>query len=142
VPTIFEPGHRPTRPASQASHWWHGVTGSAVTRSPIFKSCGAPGLFAHALDLAGLRGRVIVAGVLFEEERFSALTPLAKEVTVRYAQMYTERDFENVINLIARNEINVKPMHTETVSLSQLPAAFDGLRSAPQQCKVIIDPAL
>ena len=108
----------------------------------IYECVGAPGLFAEALDLAGLRGRVIVAGVLFEEERFSALTPLAKEVTVRYAQMYTERDFENVIDLIARNEINVKPMHTETVSLSQLPSAFDNLRSAPQHCKVIIDPAL
>lgn len=85
---------------------------------------------------------MIVAGVLFEEERFSALTPLAKEVTVRYAQMYTERDFEDVINLISRGDINVKPMHTETVSLSQLPGAFESLRSAPQQCKVILDPAL
>lgn len=119
---------------------FHAIAGSRP--QVIYECVGAPGLFAQALDLAGLRGRVIVAGVLFEEERFSALTPLAKEVTVRYAQMYTERDFENVIDLIARNEINVKPMHTETVSLSQLPSAFDGLRSAPQQCKVIIDPAL
>lgn len=119
---------------------FHAIAG--VRPHVIFECVGAPGLFAQALELAGLRGRVVVAGVLFEEERFSALTPLAKEVTVRYAQMYTERDFENVINLIARNEIDVKPMHTETVSLSQLPAAFDSLRAAPQQCKVIIDPAL
>jgi len=108
----------------------------------IYECVGAPGLFAQAIDLAGTRARVIVAGVLFEEERFSALPALAKELTIRYAQMYTERDFEAVIDNIARGEINVKPMHTETVSLSQLPAAFEGLRSAPQQCKVILDPAL
>jgi (R,R)-butanediol dehydrogenase/meso-butanediol dehydrogenase/diacetyl reductase len=119
---------------------FHAIAGSRP--HVVYECVGAPGLFSHALDLVGLRGRVIVAGVLFEEERFSALTPLAKEVTVRYAQMYTERDFENVIDLIARNQINAKPMHTKTVSLEHLPAAFDSLRSAPQQCKVIIDPAL
>jgi len=108
----------------------------------IYECVGAPGLFAQAIDLAGLRARVVVAGVLFEEERFSALPALAKEVSVIYAQMYTERDFEDVINMIARNEIDVKPMHTATVSLNQLPDAFESLRGAPQHCKVILDPAL
>jgi (R,R)-butanediol dehydrogenase / meso-butanediol dehydrogenase / diacetyl reductase len=108
----------------------------------VYECVGAPGLFAQAIDLAGLRGRVVVAGVLFEEERFSALPALAKEISVAYVQMYTARDFEAVIDVIARGEIDVKPMHTSTVSLDQLPAAFEALRSAPQQCKVIVDPAL
>ena len=106
----------------------------------VFECVGAPGLLHQAVELVGLRGRVIVAGVLFEEDRLPPLTAFIKEVTIAYSQAYTERDFAAVIDALARREIDAAPMHTRTVTFDQLPTAFDALRGNPRECKVLIDP--
>ncbi|MEO0030254.1 MAG: hypothetical protein RIS94_12 [Pseudomonadota bacterium] len=106
----------------------------------VFECVGLPGLLHQAVELAGLRGRVVVAGVLFEEDRLPPLVAFAKEVTIAYSQAYTERDFAAVIDALARREIDAAPMHTRTVGLDDLPAAFEALRGNPHECKVLIDP--
>jgi (R,R)-butanediol dehydrogenase/meso-butanediol dehydrogenase/diacetyl reductase len=106
----------------------------------VFECVGAPGLLHQAVELVGLRGRVIVAGVLFEEDRLPPLTAFIKEVTIAYSQAYTERDFAAVIDALARREIDAAPMHTRTVTFDALPATFESLRGNPRECKVLIDP--
>lgn len=106
----------------------------------VFECVGAPGLLHQAVELVGLRGRVIVAGVLFEEDRLPPLTAFIKEVTIAYSQAYTERDFAAVIDAIARREIDSAPMHTRTVTFDELPATFESLRGNPLECKVLLDP--
>lgn len=106
----------------------------------VFECVGVPGMLHQAVMLAGLRGRVVVAGVVFEEDRLPPIVALGKEVSVIYSQAYTERDFEAVIDALATAKIDARPMHTSTVSLDELPAAFEGLRNNPAQCKVLIAP--
>ncbi|OCC25518.1 hypothetical protein MB02_02470 [Croceicoccus estronivorus] len=108
----------------------------------VFECVGIPGMVQQAADLAGVRGRVVVAGVLFEEDRLSHITGLGKEVSIIYSQAYTEPDFAAVIDALATNAIDATPMHTATVSLDQLPDMFESLRNNPAQCKVLIDPSL
>lgn len=113
-------------------------------RSPqvVFECVGNPGLLQQAIALAGIRGRVVVAGVCFGDDTISPLTALGKEASIQFTQCYTEHNFAQVIDLIARGEAQVKPLHTQTVGFGDLPAAFEALRSAPGQCKVLIDPTL
>ncbi|MBU6393001.1 MAG: alcohol dehydrogenase catalytic domain-containing protein [Sphingomonadales bacterium] len=106
----------------------------------VFECVGIPGMLHHAVELVGLRGRVVVAGVLFEEDRLPPLIAFAKEVTITYSQAYTERDFAAVIDALARHEIDAAPLHTRTVGFADLPTAFEALRSNPRECKVLIDP--
>lgn len=106
----------------------------------VFECVGLPNMLHQAVVLAGLRGRVMVAGVLFEEDHLPPIVAFGKEVSIVYSQAYTERDFAAVIGALARHEIDAAPMHTRTVSMDELPAAFEALRGNPRECKVLIDP--
>jgi (R,R)-butanediol dehydrogenase/meso-butanediol dehydrogenase/diacetyl reductase len=106
----------------------------------VIECVGAPGLLHQAVNLVGLRGRVVVAGVLFEEDHLPPLVAFIKEVTIIYSQAYTERDFTAVIDALAQRKIDAAPMHTRTVGFLELPTMFDALRGNPQECKVLIDP--
>ena len=107
----------------------------------VFECVGVPGMLHDAVGLAAIRGRVVVAGVVFAEDRFMPLPAMTKEVSIVFSSGYEERDFEAVIKALAQREIDATPIHTSTVSLDELPAAFEALRSDPAQCKVLIDPA-
>ncbi len=106
----------------------------------VFECVGVPGILRQAVDLVGLRGIVVVAGVVMQEDTFAPVAALAKEVTIRFGQCYTERDFEAVIDAIAGGKVNPRPIHTSTVTLDELPTAFEGLRQPSSQCKVLIRP--
>jgi len=106
----------------------------------VFECVGVPGMLHQAIDLVDVRGQVIVAGVVLQEDTFLPLAALGKEVTIRYSQAYTEADFEAVIGALARREIEAKPIHTATVGLDELPDAFTALTKQPSQCKILIRP--
>ena len=108
--------------------------------SVVFECVGLPGMTRQAVDLAAVRGRVVVAGVVFQEDSFAPLVAMSKEITIRFSQAYTEGDFSAVIDAIARGAVEPRPLHTSTVSLDELPAAFEALRKPTDQCKVLIKP--
>jgi (R,R)-butanediol dehydrogenase / meso-butanediol dehydrogenase / diacetyl reductase len=117
----------------------------ALTGRPpqvVIECVGNPGLLQKALEFAGIRGRVVVAGVCFSEDRILPIVPLMKEVSVQFSQCYTERDFEAVITAVARGEARPAPMHSQTIALSEVPQRFEALRTNPGDCKVLIDPGL
>ncbi|MDT0577129.1 alcohol dehydrogenase catalytic domain-containing protein [Croceicoccus sp. F390] len=118
--------------------------GTLAGRSPqiVFECVGVPGLLQEAIRLAGVRGRVVVAGVCLSEDRIMPLVGLSKEVSLQFTQCYTEDDFAKVIDLVARGEAQVTPLHTSTIGFAQLPTMFEALRTPSGQCKVLIDPSL
>lgn len=130
---VIDPGAGPVEPAFAA----------LAGRAPpvVFECVGAPGLIQQCIDLAGIRGRVVVAGACFQDDTIKPITALGKEVALRFSQCYTERDFEAVIDAIAAERARPQPLHTRTVDFSGLPAAFDALRTPSADCKVLIDPA-
>jgi len=107
----------------------------------VFECVGIPGMLDQAIQLVGVRGQVVVAGVILKQDAFLPIVALGKEVAIRYSQAYTESDFEAVIGAIARGEVTPGPIHTSTVSLDELPSAFEALRSQPRECKVLIRPS-
>lgn len=106
----------------------------------VIECVGNPGLMQKALEAAGIRGRVVIAGVCFSEDRILPVVGLMKEINVQFSQCYTERDFEAVIDAIARGEAKPAPMHSQTIGLGELPRCFEALRTNPGDCKVLIDP--
>lgn len=106
----------------------------------VFECVGLPGLLEQAVHLAGVRGVVVVAGILLEQDRLNPIMALSKEVTIRYSQAYTEADFAAVIDAISRGRINPTPMHSATVTLDELPDMFEALRTSPRHSKVLIAP--
>lgn len=118
---------------------WQRLTGSHRPQF-VFECAGVPGMLQQAVDMVGLRGRVVVAGVVMGEDKILPVTALGKEVSIHFSQCYGERDFEIVIDAMAKNIINPRPIHTSTVTLDELPAMFETLRKPSNQCKVLIQP--
>lgn len=106
----------------------------------VMECVGVAGLLQQAIELAGVRGRVLVVGVCFGEDRIMPLPHLMKEVHLQFSSCYTEEDFNAVIDALAHQRVQARPMHTSTVSLAELPQAFAALRERPAGCKVLIDP--
>lgn len=106
----------------------------------VFECVGLPGMLRQAVQLGGVRSRIIVAGVVFEEDHLFPLDAIGRESAIIYSSGYTEGDFAAVIDALARREIDVAPLHTSTVNLDELPAMFESLRSNPAECKVLIAP--
>ncbi len=106
----------------------------------VFECVGVAGLLQQAIELAGVRGRVLVAGVCFAEDKILPLTALMKEVSVQFSQCYAEHNFAAVLEALAHGRIQAEPMHTGTVGFEALPETFEALRTQPSGCKVLIDP--
>ena len=129
----IDPGAGPVAPAFAA----------LAGRAPpvVFECVGVPGLIQQCIDVAGIRGRVVVAGACFQDDSIKPVAALGKEVSLRFSQCYTERDFEAVIAAIAAGRADPEPLHTRTIGFDALPAAFDALRKPSADCKILIDPA-
>jgi (R,R)-butanediol dehydrogenase / meso-butanediol dehydrogenase / diacetyl reductase len=106
----------------------------------VIECTGVPAVVGQAIELCGLRGQVIIAGTIRPKQDIPGLAMFMREVTLRYSNAYTTQDFADVIDLIARREIDVLPMKTALIGLDQVPEVFDSLHTDPRQCKVLIEP--
>lgn len=106
----------------------------------VFECAGMPGAIAQAIDCVRPRGKVVSLGFCTVPDSFVPATALAKEVDLRFAIVYNTADFETCLEALGSGAVGPRAMITDVVSLSQFPAAFEALRTAPGQCKVMLDP--
>jgi (R,R)-butanediol dehydrogenase/meso-butanediol dehydrogenase/diacetyl reductase len=62
-----------------------------------------------------------------------------KELTLQFVLGYRPADFDYVIDMIAKDRVDVEHMITDVVDLNGLPAAFEALRKPTHQCKVMLE---
>ena len=111
-------------------------------RSPqvVFECVGVPGMIGHAVDCVGHGSTVVVAGVCMGPDSFLPLAALQKEIAMKFVMFYRDRDFRYTIDMLAAERIAPTPMITNRVTLDELPAAFQALRTPSTECKVIWSP--
>jgi 2-desacetyl-2-hydroxyethyl bacteriochlorophyllide A dehydrogenase len=104
----------------------------------IFECVGNPGMLNEAMMAAPRRSRIVVAGVCQGMDSIMPLVGIMKELNVQFVLGYTPADFDFVIEMIARDRIDVAPMVTDRIALDALPDAFEALRTPSTQCKVMV----
>jgi (R,R)-butanediol dehydrogenase/meso-butanediol dehydrogenase/diacetyl reductase len=102
---------------------------------------GVKGLIDQAVTLAAPRGRIVVAGVMMGEDEFMPLKAIGKELTLKFTQCYSPKDYEVVLDLLDQKRIDPSPMVTEIVDFNSLPERFEALRRPTTQCKILISPS-
>ena len=107
----------------------------------VIECAGSVGRIQDAIEAVDRRGLVVIPGACLGEDRFIPTMALMKQVRLQFSMTYTDREFGSVIDLIARGELDPTPLHTDTVSLRELPDTFAALSRNPHQVKVLIDPA-
>jgi (R,R)-butanediol dehydrogenase/meso-butanediol dehydrogenase/diacetyl reductase len=104
----------------------------------IFECVGAPGLLNTVMMEAPRGAKIVVAGVCQQMDSILPLIGIVKELTLQFVLGYRPPDFDYVIEMIAKDRIDVSGMVTDRVTLDELPAAFEALRNPTTQCKVML----
>jgi 2-desacetyl-2-hydroxyethyl bacteriochlorophyllide A dehydrogenase len=108
----------------------------------VFECVGVPGMIEAAVDQARLFGQVVIVGACMEQDRLHPMKAMAKEIDMRFALGHTRDDFDFVVQCLARGLIDPAPMITGVVGFDGFAAAFEGLRSAKDACKLLLQPAM
>lgn len=99
---------------------------------------GVPALFEQAVTLAAPGGRVVIIGFNPAASQIPELPITRKELDIRGSRMNAGK-FPEVIQWIAKGEVETKPLVTHEFKLEELQQAFDVLDNEPDKvCKVII----
>jgi 2-desacetyl-2-hydroxyethyl bacteriochlorophyllide A dehydrogenase len=104
----------------------------------VFECVGVEGTLRQAIDLAARRGRVVVVGVCMTEDRIRPMTGINKHLTLQFVLGYTPEEYQEALESIGDGRIDPSPLVTRTVTLDELPGAFQAL-SDPTECKVVLD---
>ncbi|WP_349693443.1 alcohol dehydrogenase catalytic domain-containing protein [Actinopolymorpha sp. B11F2] len=95
----------------------------------------------EALALCRPRGTIVVLP-MFERPLAVNLNPaVLREVVIRGSTIYLPSDFRAAVDLIARRELDVRPLLEDVVPLDRTQAAFELLESDASVGKMVIDPA-
>jgi (R,R)-butanediol dehydrogenase/meso-butanediol dehydrogenase/diacetyl reductase len=113
------------------------IAGSAP--NVIFECVGAPGLINEVMMMAPRNCKIVIAGVCQQMDMIMPLMGIVKELTLQFVLGYRPADFDYVIDMIAKDRVDVEHMITDVVNLDALPAAFEALRKPAHQCKVMLE---
>jgi (R,R)-butanediol dehydrogenase/meso-butanediol dehydrogenase/diacetyl reductase len=83
---------------------------------------------------------VVILGLCTAVDSLVPFAVVSKEVRLQPAAFYSMREFELSADALAANSEVPRAMVTDTVSLDDMPAAFEALRQRNHQCKVMVRP--
>jgi threonine dehydrogenase-like Zn-dependent dehydrogenase len=117
----------------------YGAPATANAPDVVFECVGVQGTLQQAMELVTVRGRVIVVGVCMVPDQITPLLGINKQLTLQFVLGYTAQEFAETLNAFADGEVDTTPLVTRTVTLDELPAAFQALAD-PRDCKILVVP--
>jgi 2-desacetyl-2-hydroxyethyl bacteriochlorophyllide A dehydrogenase len=102
---------------------------------------GKPGLLDQCVTAARPCGRIVVAGVCGEQERFWSIAALMKQVTIVFAVYYSPAEFRTVIDAFEGGTIDPAPLVGRVTPMGRLDEEFAVLASGSVSGKILVDPA-
>ncbi len=105
-----------------------------------FEAVGFAETFRQAVSLLRTGGALVAVGNLAQQTEFNLQELVSRELT--FSGSYASAgEFRPCIDLIAQGRINVQPLISEVLPLSQGPAAFDRLLAAQENLlKIVLEP--
>lgn len=104
----------------------------------VIECAGRPGLLADAIALVAPYGRVVLAGLHFEEERFMRFPPLLKEISIEFPNFTRLEGFRHTLALLGQGRLDPSAMVTHQVGFAELPRMVEALRTPNDFGKVLI----
>ena len=74
-----------------------------------------------------------------KEDRIYPMVGINKQLTLKFVLGYTPVEYAEALAALGDRSVDTSPMVTRTVSLEELPAAFEALAD-PHDCKVVLVP--
>jgi (R,R)-butanediol dehydrogenase/meso-butanediol dehydrogenase/diacetyl reductase len=106
----------------------------------VFECVGVPGLIAQAVQQLRGRGTIVLLGLCNQPDTFNSFAMLSKEIRLITSAFFTRGEYETALDALDRGAAEPRALVTETISLADTPAMFEGLKHRTHQCKVLIAP--
>jgi len=107
----------------------------------VLECSGSDAAITAGVGLLRTGGQLTMIGVSSSPITIDPNLWLVREVTVRTALAHTMWEFDTVFRLLAEDRLQLGPLHDTTVSLAELPAAFESLAAGSAgPIKVLVDP--
>ncbi|WP_126173861.1 alcohol dehydrogenase catalytic domain-containing protein [Altericroceibacterium xinjiangense] len=106
----------------------------------VFECVGAPGLIAQGVEQVRPRGTILLLGLCTKPDTFNSFAMLSKEVRLVTSAFFTRQEYEQALAALDRGAMEPRQLVTDTISLSETPDIFEGLKQRTSQCKVLIAP--
>ena len=103
----------------------------------VFECVGVPGTLQQAIELVERQGRIVVVGVCMQEDRIRPSLALTKHLPLQFVLGYSADEFAETLDAITAGAVDPAPMITGTVTLDELPRAFEELGD-PRDCMVTL----
>jgi (R,R)-butanediol dehydrogenase/meso-butanediol dehydrogenase/diacetyl reductase len=108
----------------------------------VFECAGIPTTIDTSVGLCRRGGVVSLVGVPNAPSTIHGAGWLVKEIRLTTSLGYLRHEFDLLQGLVSDGRIELPSLHTSTVGLSGLAAAFDTLSTDPSEVKILMDPNL
>ena len=105
-----------------------------------FECVGVAATIEQTVNLTRRGGMAALVGVANPAARINPAGWLIKEIRLSASLAYLHEEFEIAKGLVADRRVRCSPLHTSTVGLTELDAAFACLASQLSEVKVLVDP--
>jgi (R,R)-butanediol dehydrogenase/meso-butanediol dehydrogenase/diacetyl reductase len=106
----------------------------------VFECAGIPATIETAVGLARRGGAVSLVGVPAAASEINGAAWLVREVRLVTSLGYTREEFEISQALVKDGRLQLRPLHSDTVSLTELPEAFARLSTTSDDVKILVKP--
>lgn len=106
----------------------------------VFECAGIPATIDQSASLVRRGGVVSLVGLSAVPAEISPGTWLAREVRLVASLGYLHEEFDMAMQLVEDGRLQLEPMHSGTVGLSELDGAFRQLLAGGGDVKILVDP--
>lgn len=106
----------------------------------VFECVGRPGVLAQCIEHVRIKGTVVVLGLCTAPDTFIPFRAVSKEVRIQMSAFFDFQEFSRVIDTLESGDTAPHALITGTVTLADMPPAFEALRRRTTECKVLVDP--
>jgi (R,R)-butanediol dehydrogenase / meso-butanediol dehydrogenase / diacetyl reductase len=108
----------------------------------VIECVGRPGRFDMATAAVRRGGRVVLGGMLLEDEAYGPWAPFHKSLRVDFVIQYARRHFTQTVKMLDQGRIDPRPMITAEIAIDGLPEMMAALVKPNDHCKVLVSPHL
>lgn len=106
----------------------------------VFECVGLPGLITQSLNHVRVQGKIVVMGLCTAPDTIIPFDILSKEVCIQTASFFSVQEFQVALDALEADKPVPQSLITDTVTLDNMPVAFEDLRKRTTQCKVMVKP--
>lgn len=105
----------------------------------VFECVGIPDTTQEAFRLVRKAGKVVLVGVCMEPATVMPVFWLIKEISMQTTMGFSQSEFHTSLDLLQKGILKSDGLITETITLDQVPEAFERLLTPNDEIKVIVE---